>query len=108
MSKERTSIGCGIASLAAYGGALVAVFRGYPHALENACPDGAPAPAAFWPLLLAALALAVVAFAMRPTGRDEHGARSGAAVFALLLVVAMPIAALVTAFGFEVSYACWE
>jgi hypothetical protein len=108
MSKNWTSIGCGLASLGAYAGALTAVFKGYPHALENACPDGAPAPAAFWPLLLAAVGLAVVAFAVRPTERNEHGARSGAAVFVLLLVVAMPLAALVTAFGFEVSYACWE
>jgi hypothetical protein len=108
MSKKWTTIGCGIASLAAYAGALTAVVKGYPHALETACPDGAPAPALFWPLLLTAVGLAVVAFASRPTGRDEHGARSGAALFALFLVVAMPLAALATAFGFEVSYACWE
>jgi hypothetical protein len=108
MAKQWTTIGCGIASLAAYAGALTAVFNGYPHALENACPDGAPAPATFWPLLLGAVGLAAVAFALRPTARNEHGARSGAAVFALVLVVAMPLAALVTAFGFEVSYACWE
>jgi hypothetical protein len=108
MSKKWLTIGCGLAALAAYAGALTAAFKGYAHALENACPDGAPAPAAFWPLLLAAVGLALVAFALRPTERNEHGARSGAAVFALFLVVALPLAALVTAFGFEVSYACWE
>jgi hypothetical protein len=108
MPKKWATIGCGIASLAAYAGALTAVFKGYPHALENACPDGAPAPAAFWPLSLAAVGLAVVAFALRPTGRDDDRARNGAAMFALILVVAMPLAVLVTAFGFEVSYACWE
>ena len=108
MSKKWMTIGCGVASLAAYAGAVTAVVKDYPHALEHACPDGAPAPAMFWPLLLAAVGLATVAFTLRPTGRDEHGARSGAAVFALFLVVAMPLAALAAAFGFEVSYACWE
>jgi hypothetical protein len=108
VSPERRSIGCGVAALAAYGGALAAVVRGYPHALDNACPDGAPAPLAFWPLLLAAVALAVAAFKVRPRRRDEYGGRSGADVFSLFVVIAVPLAALVTIFGYEIAYACWE
>ena len=108
MSLERISIGCGIAALAAYASALRALLKGYPHALDNACPDGAPAPAAFWPLLLGALGLAVATFVLRPAKRDEHGARSAANVFALLVVIGVPIAALLTALGYEVTYACWE
>jgi hypothetical protein len=82
--------------------------RGYPHALDNACPGGSAAPAAFWPLLLGAVALAIVAFTSRPRRRDEHGARSGADLFALFVVIAVPLAALGTVFGYEVAYACWE
>ena len=108
MSPERASIGCGVAALAAYGGALADVVRGYQRALDNACPDGAPAPAAFWPLLLAAVALAVVAFKLRPRRRDEHGNGSATDAFALFVVIGVPLAALVTVFGYKVAYACWE
>src|SRR2546421_10800894 len=99
VSPQRASVGCGVAALAAYGGALADVVRGYQRAVDNACPDGAPAPTAFWPLLLAAVALAVVAFRLRPRRRDEHGISTGADVFALSVVIGVPLAALVTVFG---------
>jgi hypothetical protein len=105
---ERTSIACGTAALAAYGGALVALIRDYQHARDNACPDGAPAPAAFWPRVLAAVVLAVVAFAVRPRRRDERGEPSGADAFAVLVVIAIPLATLGIIFGYEFTYACWE
>jgi hypothetical protein len=99
---------CAFAAVAAYGGALAIVVAGYRHALDQACPDIAPAPVAFWPLLVGSVALAVVAFVVRPRRRDEHGARSGADAFALLIVIAVPLAALVTVFGYEIAYGCWE
>jgi hypothetical protein len=108
VSPERTSIGCAVAALAACGGALASVVRGYPHALDTSCPNGAPAPAAFWSLIVVAVALAVVAFGLRPRRRTEQGTRSGADAFALFVVIAVPLAALVTVFGFWFTYACWE
>ncbi len=97
---------CAFAAVAAYGGALATVVAGYQHA--SACPGRAPAPAPFWPLLLLAVVLAVAAFKVRPRRRDEHGARSGAETFALFVVIAVPLAALVTVYGYEWTYACWE
>ena len=98
----------GVAALAAYGSALATVAGGYGHANEHACPNGASARVAFWPLLIVAVALAVVAFGLRPRLRGERGARSGADAFALFVVIAVPLAALVTVFGYEIAYACWE
>lgn len=108
MTPERTSIGCAAAALAAYGGALASVVRGYPHAVDTACPNGARAPTAFWPLLIVAIALAVVAFVVRPRRQSEHGTRGGADSFALLVVIMVPLAALATIFGYWISYGCWE
>jgi hypothetical protein len=108
MSRDRASIGCGVAALAAYGGALASVAIGYQDALNHACPDGASAPAAFWPLLLLAAALAVVGFRLRPRRRDEHGTLSATDAFAFVVVVGVLLAALITVFGYEVAYACWE
>jgi len=108
VTPKRASIGCAVAALAAYGGALASVVRGYPHALDTACPNGAPAPAAFWPLLIVGVALAVAAFWLRPGRRDEHGTRTGADAFALFVVIAVPLAAVATAFGYGWTYACWE
>jgi hypothetical protein len=99
---------CGLAALAAYGGALATLVTGYSHALDAACPARAPAPALFWPLLLAAVVLAVVCFNGRPHRRDPDGNRSGVDAFALFVVVAVPVAAIVTVFAFAVAYACWE
>jgi hypothetical protein len=108
VSPGRTSLACAIASVAAYGGALATVVAGYKHALVSACPTGASAPAAFWPLLLVAVALAVAAFKARPRQRDAHGSLSGTDIFALFVVFTVPIAAFVTVFGYAVAYACWE
>src|SRR3954465_12496804 len=101
-------MGCAVAALAAYGGALGIVVRGYAHALDTSCPNGAPAPAAFWPLIVVAVALAVMAVGLRPRRRPERGTRSGADAFALSVVIAVPLAALVTVFGYWFTYACWE
>src|SRR3954465_7726153 len=101
-------MGCAVAALAAYGGALGIVVRGYPHALDTSCPSGAPAPAAFWPLIVVAVALAVLAFGLRPRRRTAQDARSGIDAFALFIAIAVPLAALVTAFGYWFTYACWE
>ena len=108
MRRQAPSTGCAAAALAAYGGALASLVRGYAHALDTACPNGAPAPVAFWPLLGGAVVLAVVAFTLRPRRKNEHGERSGADSFAIFVVIAMPLAALATMFGYEVAYGCWE
>ena len=99
---------CAWAAVAAYGGALATVVAGYQHALDEACPDTAPAPAAFWPLLVGSIVLAVAAFKLRPRRRNEHGDRSGADMFALFVVIAVPLAAVITVFGYAFTYACWE
>lgn len=101
-------MGCAAGALAAYGGALASVVRGYPHAVDTACPSGASAPAAFWPLIGVAVGLAAVAFRLRPKRRSRQGGRSGTDAFALFVVIAVPLAALLTVFGYAFTYACWE
>jgi small-conductance mechanosensitive channel len=104
----RVSVYFGLGSLAAYGCALGVLVAGYPHALETACPDNASAPAVFWPLILLSLVGAFASFKSRPKRRDERGERSGADVFALILIFLMPVAVVVTMFGYLIAYACWE
>lgn len=101
-------MGCAAAAIAAYGGALASVVSGYPHALDTACPSGAPAPVAFWPLIGVAVGLAGIAFRLRPKRRSPQGARSGTDAFALFVVIAVPLAALLTVLGYAFTYACWE
>ena len=107
MTRERTSIGCAAAALAALGGALASLVRGYGHAVDTACPNNAPAPIAFWPLLIGAVVLAVVAFVLRPTRKNEHGVRGGTAL-TIFVVIAIPLGALCTVFAYWVTYGCWE
>lgn len=108
MSRTRVAIACVVAAVAAYCVALVTIFRGYPHALATACPNDAPAPAGFWPLTVTAVALACAASFIRPRAKNERGARNVADVLAIAALIAVPLAALVTVFGYEVSYACWH
>jgi hypothetical protein len=108
MSRDRASIGCGIAALAAYGGALASLVMGYRHAADHACPGGASAPDAFWPLLILGAALAVVGFRLRPRRRDTRGLLSATDAFAFVAVIGVLVAAIATVFGYEVAYACWE
>ena len=101
------SIGCAVAALAAYGLALAILVRGYAHAVDTACStNGAPAPFGFWPLLIGSVVLAVVAFTLRPR-RSEHGGPGGTALV-VFVVIAIPLAALGTVFGFWITYGCWE
>jgi hypothetical protein len=107
VGRERTSIGCAVAALAAYGIALAILVRGYAHAVDTACAtNGAPAPAGFWPLLIGSVVLSVVAFTLRGR-RSEHSGVGGTAL-AVFVVVAVPLAALGTVFGYWVTYGCWE
>lgn len=64
---------------------------------NTACPNGAPAPAIFWPLLVVAVVSAVAAFRLR--GRD---------FLAVSVVIVVPLASLLTALGYAFTYACWE
>ena len=108
MATEQTSVGCALGALAAYGVALAVLVRGYSHATETACPNGAPAPLAFWPLLGGAVVMALAAYKLRPRRNNEHGDRSGTDVLALFVVITVPLAAVVTVFGYAFTYACWE
>ena len=105
--RRRLTIGLGLASVGLLAGAIVAAVHGYdPNAAS--CPDGAPQPVAFWPLLVASLAVAIAAFVTRPRLRDARGERSGADVLAIVLAVVVPIGFAVTAIAEGIAYACWE
>ena len=107
MRTARTSIACACCAVAAWALAVASAFHGYdPAAITY--PDGASAPVEFWPLIIAAVVSAVAAFVLRPRRRDERGRRSGADQLALLVVIAVPIAALVTIFIQSISYSYWE
>jgi hypothetical protein len=104
----RVSAAFGLGSIVALVAAVVVARAGYSHALDNACPDGSALPAAYWPLILLSLAGAFASYKSRPRTRNDRGERSGADVFALILIFLMPVALLVTVFFSLVSYACWE
>jgi len=108
VATDRTSIVCAVAAVAAYGCALATLVLGYSHATDTACPNGAAAPIAFWPLLAGAVILALAAYKLRPRRRNEHGDRSGTDVLAIFVLVAVPLAAAATIFGYALTYACWE
>jgi hydrogenase/urease accessory protein HupE len=107
--RERTSVGCAAAAIAAYLGALASLVHGYADAVNTACSSNeARAPVAFWPLMTGAVVLAVVAFTFRPKRKNEHGRTSGADLLAISVAIAVPLAAVVTVLGFWVTYGCWE
>jgi hypothetical protein len=105
--RRRGTILLGLTSILTLAGAISTAVLAYdPNA--PACPDGAPQPGGFWLLLVTSLATAIGAFVARPRQRNEQGLRTGAQIFAILLVVLMPIAFAVTAIAEGVAYACWE
>jgi H+/Cl- antiporter ClcA len=107
VTTARPSIWCACGAVAAWGLAVASAFHGY-HPESVTYPNGEPTPVEFWPLIILAVVLAVAAFMARPRVRTEGGGRSGADQLALLVVIAVPIAALVTVFIQSISYSYWE